>query len=64
MKKIFLLATIAMLMGSTVTFANGGDKNKNKGSKAKTEKTCTKACPKPCPKPCLPCCDNSKCAKG
>lgn len=59
MKKIFLLATIAMLMGGSVAFANGG-KDKNKGKKTSTEKTCTKPCPKPCP----PCCDKSKCDKG
>jgi hypothetical protein len=56
MKKIFLLATIAMLMTSSVVFANNGDKNKKKGTKAKTEQTCDKPCPKPCP----PCCDKNK----
>ena len=60
MKKLFVLATIAMLMGSSVAFANGGDKNKNKGNKARTEKKCTKPCPQPCP----PCCNKSKCDKG
>jgi hypothetical protein len=58
MKKLFLLATIAMLMGSTVAFAGGGDKNK--GKKARTEKKC----PQPCPQPCPPCCDKSNCEKG
>lgn len=53
MKKLFLLAAVAMLMGSTVAFANGGDKNKKKGSKAKTEKTCKKSC-----------CDKAKCKKN
>lgn len=56
MKKLFLLATIAMLMGSTVTFANEGGKDKTKGSKSKTEKKC--------PKPCPPCCDKGKCGKS
>jgi hypothetical protein len=60
MKKLFLLATVAMLMSSTVAFANGGDKEKNKGSKPRTEKKC----PKPCQKPCPPCCDKSKCDKS
>jgi hypothetical protein len=56
MKKSFLLAIMAMLIGSSVTFANGGDKNKNKGNKARTEKKC--------PEPCPPCCNKSKCDKG
>jgi len=60
MKKIFLLATVAMLMSSAVAFANDGDKGKNKGDKARTEKKC----PKPCPTPCPPCCDKNKCNKG
>ena len=60
MKKLFLLATIAMLMGSSVAFANDGGKGKNKGNKSKTEKKC----PKPCPQPCPPCCDKSKCDKS
>lgn len=60
MKKLFLLATVAMLMSSTVAFAGGGDKGKNKGSKPRTEKKCTKPCPTPCP----PCCDKSKCDKS
>lgn len=59
MKKLFLLATIAMLMGGSVAFANDGGKDKNKG-KARTEKKC----PKPCPQPCPPCCDKSKCGKS
>ena len=59
MKKLFLLATMAMLM-STVTFANEGGKDKTKGSKSKTEKKC----PKPCPQPCPPCCDKGKCGKS
>jgi hypothetical protein len=60
MKRLFLLATIAMLMGSTVAFANDGDKDKTKGSKTKTEKKC----PKPCPEPCPPCCKKGKCEKS
>lgn|GEM_PF-978245 len=64
MKKVFVLATAVMLLSGAVAFANNGDKNKNKGSKAKTEKTCTKQCPKPCPKPVPPCCDKSSCDKG
>ena len=60
MKKLFLLATMAMLMSSTVTFANDGGKNKTKGSKSRTEKKC----PKPCPQPCAPCCDKGKCGKS
>jgi hypothetical protein len=61
MKKLFLLATVAMLMSSAVTFANGGEKEKNKGNKARTEKKC----PKPCPTPCPPsCCDKGKCDKS
>lgn len=63
MKKLFLLATIAMLMGS-VAFANDGDKGKNKGKKTSTEKTTKKRCPEPCPKPCPPCCDKNKCDKS
>ncbi len=59
MKKIFLLATAALLM-SAVAFSNDGDKNKKKGDKAKTEKKC----PKPCPTPCPPCCDKDKCDKS
>jgi hypothetical protein len=62
MKKLFLLATIAMLMSSSVAFANGGDKETNKGTKARTEKKCTKPCPQPCPP--SSCCDKSKCDKG
>jgi len=50
MKKLFLLATIAMLMTS-VTFANGDPKSPAKSNKkARTEKTCPKDCPKDCPK--------------
>lgn len=64
MKKLFLLATVAMLMGSSIAFANGGGKDKGRKSKASTEKTCVKPCPKPCPAPCPPCCDNNKCDKG
>ena len=60
MKKIFLLAAMAMFMSSGVAFANGGDKNKNKENKARTEKNC----PKPCPKPCPPCCDKGKCERS
>jgi hypothetical protein len=60
MKKLFLLATVAMLMSGTIAFADGGKKDKTKRSKAKTEKIC----PKPCPKPCPPCCDKSKCDKN
>jgi hypothetical protein len=59
MKKVFLLATVALLMSSTVALANDGGKNKNKG-KARTEKKC----PTPCPKPCPPCCDKNKCEKS
>jgi hypothetical protein len=56
MKKIFLLATAAMLMTGSIAFANGEKKNsKNNGKKACTEKPC----PKPCPKGK---CDKSKCA--
>jgi len=58
MKKLFLLATLSMLIGSGVAFADGG-KNKQKAGKGKTEK-----CTKPCPKPCNPCCDKSKCKKS
>lgn len=57
MKKLFLLATVAMLMSSAVAFANDGGKDKKK---ARTEKKC----PKPCPKPCPPCCDKNKCEKS
>lgn len=60
MKKILLLATVALFMSSTVAFANGGDKGKKKGNKARTEKTCEKPCPKPCP----PCCDKKQCEKN
>ncbi|MDF2191203.1 hypothetical protein [Paraflavitalea sp. CAU 1676] len=63
MKKIFLLATIAMLMSSVATYANEGNKHKNKGSKAKTEKNCDKPCPKTCPKPCPPACGKDKCGQ-
>lgn len=59
MKKVFLLATAALLM-SAVAFSNDGGKDKNKGGKARTEKKC----PKPCPTPCPPCCDKSKCDKS
>lgn len=59
MKKVFLLATIAMLSGA-VALANGEGKDKGKKDKARTEKTCDKPCPKPCP----PCCDKSKCSKN
>jgi hypothetical protein len=58
MKKIFLLATVALFMSSAVAFANDG--GKKKGGKAKTEKKC----PTPCPKPCPPCCDKNKCDKS
>lgn len=62
MKKLFLLATAAMLLTGSVAFANGGKKDsKNNGKKTCTEKTCTKACPKPCP---TSKCDKSKCDKG
>jgi hypothetical protein len=60
MKKLFLLATIATLMGSSVTFASDGGKDKTKGSKPRTEKKC----PKPCPEPCPPCCKKGKCEKS
>jgi hypothetical protein len=47
MKKIFLLATTAMLMTGAVAFANGGPKDcKNCTKKGCTEKTCPKECPK------------------
>jgi hypothetical protein len=60
MKKIFLLATVALFMSSAVAFANDGGKDKKKGGKARTEKKC----PAPCPKPCPPCCDKDKCDKS
>ena len=63
MKKLFLLASTAMLLSSSVAFATGGGKDKSKG-KTKTEKKCPKPCPQPCPQPCPPCCDKSKCDKG
>lgn len=53
MKKLFLLATVAMLMCNAVAFANDGGKDKKK---ARTEKKC--------PKPCPPCCDKNKCEKS
>ena len=59
MKKVFLLATAALLM-SAVAFSNDGGKDRKKGDKARTEKKC----PKPCPTPCPPCCDKSKCDKS
>ncbi|NII26368.1 hypothetical protein HB364_14855 [Pseudoflavitalea sp. X16] len=58
MKRILLLATIAMLMTSTVTYANGAPTQ----DKEKCKKTCcTKSCPKPCPKDK---CEKSKSAKS
>jgi hypothetical protein len=59
MKKVFLLATVALL-STAVAFANDGGKDKKKGGKARTEKKC----PTPCPKPCPPCCDKDKCEKS
>lgn len=51
MKKLFLLATTAMLMTGAVAFADGGHKNAKKADKkACTEKSCTKGC-----------CDKDKC---
>jgi hypothetical protein len=64
MKKLFLLATVALLMSGSAAFANDGDKDKNKGKKTRTEKTDKKPCPTPCPKPCPPCCDKNKCDKS
>ena len=60
MKKLFLLATTAMLM-TGVAFANGGPKEVKKNSKkAQTEKTCPKGC---CEK--NNCCDkNGHCTKS
>jgi hypothetical protein len=58
MKKLFLLATVAMLMTGSAAFATGGKGDKNKGKKTSTEKQCTKPCPKPCP---TDKCDKSKC---
>ncbi len=58
MKKIFVLAAIAMLMTGSLSYANGGG---TKQDKEKCKKTCTKPCPKPCPKDK---CDKSKCAKA
>jgi hypothetical protein len=55
MKKIFVLAAIAMLMTASVSYANNGDKKQDK---------CKKTCTKPCPKPCKEKCDKSKCAKA
>ena len=59
MKKIFVLAAVAVFMTSVFAFANGDDKSKNKSGKAKTE-----CCKKHCSKPGKPCCDKSKCVKG
>ncbi|MCG2615937.1 hypothetical protein LZZ85_16695 [Terrimonas sp. NA20] len=61
MKKIVVLAAMAMLVGGGIAFANEGGKDKKKGEKAKTE-DCVKKCTKPCTKP--PCCDKSKCKKS
>lgn len=60
MKKAFLLATVALLIGSAAAYSNEGDKNKNKTGKAKTEQCCKKTCTKPG----KPCCDKRKCAKS
>ena len=50
MKKLFLMATIAMFM-TGVSFANGDPKGAPKSNKkAHTEKTCPKGCHKDCPK--------------
>lgn len=62
MKKILLLASAIVLLGSSAVLANGEKKDKDKGKKPEcTVKTCTKPCPKPCP-PVN--CDKSKCGKG
>jgi hypothetical protein len=57
MKKIFVLAATAMLMLSSFSYANNGDKKQDK-------EKCKKTCTKPCPKPCKDKCDKSKCAKA
>lgn len=59
MKKAFLVATVALLMGSVVAAANDGDK-KNKSGKAKSEQCCKKTCTKPG----KACCDKRKCDKS
>jgi hypothetical protein len=62
MKKIFLLATTAMLLLGSVAYASGETKNKKNRKKQKTEKTCPKECKKECPKECPPVCLPGKCA--
>ena len=64
MKKLFVLATTAMLL-SGIAFANGGPKETKKADKkARTEKTCTKDCKKKCPSDCPNNCPKACCHKS
>ncbi|WP_276483943.1 hypothetical protein [Paraflavitalea pollutisoli] len=60
MKKVFFLATMALLMSSAVAYSNEGEKNKQKTGKGKTENCCKKTCTKPG----KPCCEKPKCTKS
>jgi hypothetical protein len=63
MKKIFVLATTAMLLLGASAYANGDAKAKKNKKKATTEKVCPRGeCPKECPKTCPPVCLPGKCS--
>ena len=62
MKKIFVLASTAMLLCGAVAYANGDTKAKKNKKKATTEKVCPQECPKECPKTCPPVCLPGKCS--
>jgi hypothetical protein len=59
MRKVFLLATTAILLAAPATFANGGKE------KAKQKQSCTSCTKQNCTgQKCADCCKHGKCTKG
>jgi len=57
MRKIFLLATTALLLGGAVAYAGGKEKAKQKDCTHCTKQNCTG-------QKCAECCAHGKCTKG